>query len=76
MHSLQVADNVHIIFRDRCGLGLSMVGSGWVEFFYNYRGLGWVVFNDTVMGWVQRLREMRTRPTCKTFHLIPTTLNR
>jgi len=32
-------------------------------------GLGLVGFNDTVMGWVQRLREMRT--TCKTLHFIP-----
>ena len=44
--------------KDGPGFGLSIgwVGSRWVEFFGNYRELGWVGFNDTVMGWIQRLR--------------------
>ena len=51
----------------------SIHGLGWVDFFGNCRGLGGVGFNDIVMGWVQRLRQMRT--ACKTLNFIPRTLN-
>jgi len=51
----------------------SFHGLGWVDFFGNCRGLGGVGFNDIVMGWVQRLRQMRT--ACKTLNFIPRTLN-
>jgi len=61
--------------RDERGLGPSVgwVGTGRVEFLATCRGLGWVEFNDTMMGWVQRLPEMR--PTCKTLHFILRKLN-
>jgi len=34
---------------------------------------GWVLYNDSIMGWVQRLRGMKT--ICKTWHFMSTTLN-
>ena len=46
---------------------------GWVEVLGICCGLGWVGFNDTVMGWVRQLPEMRT--THKTLHFIPRTIN-
>jgi len=59
--------------RDERGFGpfMGRVGSGWAAFFGNCRGLGYV--QDTVMGWVQRLRTMRT--TCKSLHFAPRILN-
>jgi len=48
------------------GLGRSFGHLLWI-------GLGWVGFNDAVMGWVRQLPEMRT--TRKTLHFIPRTIN-
>ena len=50
---------------------LGWVGSG--RHFGNCHGLLWVGFNETVLGLVQRLREMKT--TRMALHFIPRTLN-